>query len=142
MEYSLLDFQPHGDDRGQLTVIESHKDIPFDVKRVFYIYGTKDGVRRGFHALRETDQLITCVKGGCKILLDDGREKAVVPLDDPEKGLLVPARLWREMFDFSSDAVLLVLASGPYAESDYIRNYEDFLAYNADLRMAQSAREA
>lgn len=169
MDYTLLDFQPHGDDRGQLTVVESGKDIPFDVKRVFYIYGVEGGVRRGFHALRDTDQVLVCVKGSCKVLLDDGsagdvcgsgsagdacgsgaagdaREgdgsgKVVVSLDDPQKGLLVPARLWREMFDFSPDAMLLVLASGPYAESDYIRNYEEFLAYTAELRKIRNSEE-
>lgn len=160
MDYTLLDFQPHGDDRGQLTVVESGKDIPFDVKRVFYIYGVEGGVRRGFHALRDTDQVLVCVKGSCKVLLDDGsagdacgsgaagdaREgdgsgKVVVSLDDPQKGLLVPAHLWREMFDFSPDAMLLVLASGPYAESDYIRNYEDFLAYTAELRKTGNSEE-
>lgn len=142
MEYSLLNFQPHGDERGQLTVIESHKDVPFEVKRVFYIYDTGEGVRRGFHALRKTDQLLTCVRGSCKILLDDGREKEIVPLSDPHKGLLIPARIWREMYDFSPDAVLLVLASEPYAEFDYIRVYDDFLVYAETLRQTEDAKEA
>lgn len=122
-------FQPHGDDRGQLVALEEFKDIPFDIKRVYYMYDTVDGVVRGKHAHKNLQQILICIHGSCKILLDDGTEKEIVPLDKPNEGLYVSNAMWREMFDFSSDAVLMVLASEFYDESDYIRNYEDFLAY-------------
>ena len=117
-------FQPHGDDRGQLVALEEFKDIPFKIKRVYYMYDTGEGVRRGYHAHKNLEQILTC-----KILLDNGKEKKVVPLEKPYEGLYVANNMWREMFDFSPDAVLLVLASEAYDESDYIRNYDDFLEF-------------
>ena len=129
MQIITYDFQPHGDDRGQLVAIEEHKDLPFAIKRVYYMYDTVDGVTRGKHAHKSLEQILICVHGSCKIRLDDGKEKKVVSLDQPNVGLYVSNVLWREMFDFSSDAVLLVLASELYDESDYIRNYDDFLTY-------------
>lgn len=122
-------FQQHGDERGQLIALEEGKDVPFEVKRVYYMYDTKDGVRRGFHAHKSLEQILICVHGSCKILLDDGREKADVVLDCPYEGLYVSNVMWREMYDFSPDAVLMVLASDFYKEEDYIRDYEKFLAY-------------
>lgn len=122
-------FQPHGDERGQLVALEELKDIPFKVRRVYYMYETEKGIRRGFHAHKQLEQILICIHGSCKILLDNGTEKKVVPLEKPYEGLYVSNDMWREMFDFSSDAVLLVLASELYDESDYIRNYDDFLAY-------------
>ena len=122
-------FEPHGDDRGQLIALEEYKDIPFDIKRVYYIYGTLEGVRRGFHAHKNLEQILVCVHGSCKILLDNGTEKEIVPLEDPCEGLYISNDMWREMYDFSPDAVLLVLASQPYDEADYIRNYDDFLKF-------------
>lgn len=127
MEITKYYFPPHGDDRGQLIAIEQQKDLPFDIKRVYYIYDTKAGVRRGFHAHRNLEQILVCVHGSCKILLDNGKEQETVVLDDPSDGLYIANNMWREMFDFSPDAVLLVLASEYYDEADYIRNYEDFL---------------
>jgi dTDP-4-dehydrorhamnose 3,5-epimerase-like enzyme len=129
MDVKIYHFPPHGDDRGQLIAIEEHKDLPFDVKRVYYIYDTLEGVRRGFHAHRNLQQILICVSGSCKIHLDDGHETAEVTLDDPAKGLYISNDMWREMYDFTPGAVLLVLASEYYDESDYIRNYEDFLTY-------------
>lgn len=122
-------FQPHGDDRGQLVALEEFKDIPFEIKRVYYMYDTAQGVRRGFHAHKNLEQILICIHGSCKILLDNGTEKKVVPLEKPYEGLYVSNDMWREMFDFSEDAVLMVLASELYDESDYIRNYDDFLQY-------------
>ncbi|MBQ9907702.1 MAG: WxcM-like domain-containing protein [Oscillospiraceae bacterium] len=122
-------FQPHGDDRGQLVALEEFKDIPFKIKRVYYMYDTVKDVRRGFHAHKALEQILICIHGSCKILLDNGHEKKVIPLEKPYEGLYVANNMWREMYDFSPDAVLLVLASELYDESDYIRNYDDFLAF-------------
>ncbi|MCR4717943.1 MAG: FdtA/QdtA family cupin domain-containing protein [Lachnospiraceae bacterium] len=122
-------FQPHGDDRGQLVALEEHKDIPFEIKRVYYMYDTKPGVVRGFHAHKSLEQILICIHGSCKIRLDNGSEKKVVPLEKPYEGLYVANDMWREMFDFSEDAVLMVLASALYDESDYIRNYDEFIDY-------------
>ncbi len=125
-------FQPHGDERGQLVALEEYKDIPFEIKRVYFMYDTLEGVRRGFHAHKSLEQILICIHGSCKILLDNGREKKVVPLEKPYEGLYVSNDMWREMFDFSPDAVLLVLASELYDERDYIRNYDEFLAFIKD----------
>lgn len=127
MEVKMYQFPPHGDDRGQLIAIEEGRDLPFDVKRVYYIYDTLPGVRRGFHAHRCLQQILICVSGSCKIHLDNGFDTAEVLLDKPSEGLYIANDMWREMYDFSPDAVLLVLASEYYDEADYIRNYEDFI---------------
>ena len=127
MEVKKYTFPSHGDDRGQLVAIETMKDIPFEVKRVYYIYDTLPGVRRGFHAHLELAQLLLCVHGSCKIHLDNGFDTAEVLLDKPNEGLYISNDMWREMYDFSDGAVLLVLASRHYDESDYIRNYEEFI---------------
>lgn len=120
-------FQPHGDERGQLVALEEHIDIPFEVKRVYFMYDTAKGVRRGFHAHKSLEQILVCIHGSCKVLLDNGREKKEVPLERPYEGLYVGPGFWREMYDFSPDAVLLVLASELYDEADYIRDYDRFL---------------
>ena len=122
-------FQPHGDDRGQLVALEEFNDIPFQIKRVYYIYDTAPGVIRGFHAHKNLQQILICIHGSCKIKLDNGCEKKVVPLEKPYEGLYVSSNMWREMYDFSLDAVLLVLASELYDEADYIRDYQEFLQY-------------
>ena len=127
MEVKLYDFLPHGDDRGQLIAIEEMQDIPFDVKRIYYIYDTLPGVRRGFHAHRNLQQILVCVSGSCKIHLDNGFDTAEVVLDKPNVGLYISNDMWREMYDFSEGAVLLVLASQHYDEADYIRNYDAFI---------------
>ena len=122
-------FQPHGDDRGQLVAIEEYNDIPFSIKRVYYMYDTGENVTRGYHAHKKLEQILICVHGSCKVKLDNGKETKVVALEKPYEGVYVANNMWREMFDFSSDAVLMVLASELYDEDDYIRNYEDFLEY-------------
>lgn len=121
--------QQHGDARGQLVALEEKKEIPFDIKRVYYIYNTLEGVHRGFHAHKSLKQLLICVHGSCKILLDNGQEKETVLLDKPYEGIFIQNNIWREMYDFSPDAVLLVLASDIYDESDYIRDYGQFLNF-------------
>lgn len=127
MQIIKYKFQQHGDARGQLVALEENKEIPFQIKRVYYMFDTGESVRRGYHAHKSLEQILICIHGSCKILLDDGSEKAEVPLDNPNEGLYISNVMWREMFDFSPDAVLLVLASELYDESDYIRNYDDFL---------------
>ncbi len=127
MEIKLIEFEEHGDDRGTLIALEQNKNIPFEIKRVYYMYGTGKGVVRGRHAHYKLQQVLICVNGTCKVLLDNGKEKQVVELNNPNQGLFIDSVLWREMFDFSTDAVLMVLASELYDESDYIRNYEEFL---------------
>jgi len=122
-------FQPHGDARGQLVALEEFKDIPFHIKRVYYLYETAEGVVRGYHAHKTLQQILVCIHGSCKIMLDNGCEKKVVPLEKPYEGLYVPNAMWREMFDFSPDAVLLVLASELYDENDYIRDYNEFMEF-------------
>lgn len=122
-------FQQHGDSRGQLVAIEEEIDIPFKVRRVYFMYDTVPGVRRGYHAHKNLKQILFCVHGSCKVLLDDGIKKEIVVLDTPYEGLYIENDVWREMFDFSTDAVLMVLASEHYNESDYIRDYGEFLKY-------------
>ncbi len=122
-------FQPHGDDRGQLVSLEEYNDIPFEIKRVYYMYDTVSGVVRGHHAHRNLQQILFCVHGSCKVLLDNGKEKKVVPLEKPYEGVYIANNMWREMYDFSPDAVLMVLASEVYNESDYIRDYDEFLKF-------------
>lgn len=122
-------FQPHGDDRGQLVALEEFKDIPFKIKRVYYMYDTGEGVTRGYHAHKSLQQILVCIHGSCKIRLDNGKEKKIVPLEKPYEGVYISNVIWREMFDFSPDAVLMVLASELYDESDYIRDYDEFLEY-------------
>ena len=122
-------FQQHGDERGQLVALEEYRDIPFQIRRVYYMYATKEGVQRGFHAHKSLEQILICIHGTCKILLDSGTEKKIVSLEKPYEGLYIASDMWREMLDFSPDAVLLVLASDYYEEEDYIRNYEEFLAF-------------
>ncbi len=122
-------FQPHGDERGQLIALEEYNDIPFRIKRVYYMYDTIKGVVRGHHAHKSLEQILVCIHGSCKIRLDDGKEKKVVYLEKPYEGLYVANNIWREMYDFSPDAVLMVLASEIYEEKDYIRDYEEFLKF-------------
>ena len=129
MQVTKYVFRPHGDARGQLIALEEFNDIPFAVKRVYYMYGMGEGVRRGSHAHKQLEQVLICIHGSCKILLDNGTEKEIVPLEKPYEGLYVSNCIWREMFDFSPDAVLLVLASELYDESDYIRDYDEFISY-------------
>lgn len=127
MEIITYDFNIRGDERGSLIAIEENSDIPISIKRVYYIFGTQDGVTRGLHAHKTFRQVLVCVNGNCKILLDNGNEKISVSMDTVSKGLLVDSMVWHEMYDFSPDCVLLVLASDFYDERDYIRDYGEFM---------------
>lgn len=120
-------FPQLGDDRGSLVALEAEKTVPFAVQRVYYIFGTQQNVARGFHAHRNLKQVAVCVTGKCRMILNDGKTREEVWLDSPIKGLLIDDLVWREMYDFSSDCVLLILASEHYDESDYIRDYQEFL---------------
>lgn len=124
---SITEHRILGDHRGQLVAIEGQQDVPFEVKRVFYIFGTQPDVPRGQHSHHQTRQYLIAVNGSCKVTLDDGKQKITYDLNQPNIGLLQDALVWGSMHDFTSDCVLLVLASEHYDEADYIRDYEDFL---------------
>ena len=129
MKHKKLTFLTKGDERGNLIALEENKNIPFDIKRVYYIFDNKEGVRRGFHAHKNLEQVLVCVNGSCEILLDDGKEKSIIKLENRNEGLFIEKLVWREMFNFSADCVLMVLASDYYDEKDYIRDYNDFKNY-------------
>lgn len=123
----LLELPARGDERGKLFVLEGAICFPVGLKRVYYLTGTKSGVSRGFHAHKELEQVAVCVAGSCRMLLDDGERKDEVILDSPNKAVRISKMIWHEMHDFTSDCILLVMASDEYDERDYIRNYADFL---------------
>lgn len=135
MQVNKYVFQSHGDERGQLVALEEFRDIPFRIKRVYYMYDTAPGVVRGKHAHKSLEQILVCIHGSCKIKLDNGYETKIVPLEKPYEGLYVANNMWHEMYDFSDGAVLMVLASELYNEDDYIRDYDEF------LKMVKKAHE-
>lgn len=126
----LLEFKQHGDERGRLVVAECGKEIPFDVKRVFYIYGSDAAVVRGCHANKKSEFVLVNVAGTSKVKVEDykGNTKIYV-LDHPHMGLYLPRMIWKEMYDFSADSVLLCMSSELYDSEEYIRNYQDFQDY-------------
>ncbi|HEY4319059.1 MAG TPA: FdtA/QdtA family cupin domain-containing protein [Herbaspirillum sp.] len=132
MKIQLLQLQTHGDERGSLIALEEGKNIPFSVRRVYYMFGTGEAVRRGYHAHKILKQVAVAVRGSCRFLLDDGKEKIDIRLDNPSQGLLIESFVWREMYDFSPDCVLMVLADQLYDQADYVRDYAEFFS------MAQS----
>lgn len=123
----LFQLPLRGDERGSLVPIEVGRDVPFEIKRVYTVFGTKPGVRRGFHAHLATEQAAIAVAGGCTMVLEDGRERRSVRLDRPDQALTIPPMVWHEMEDFTDDCVLMVLADAPYDEADYIRDHARFL---------------
>ena len=114
---------------GNITIVEGQENVPFDVKRIYYLYDIPGGEDRGGHAHKDLRQLIVAASGSFEVLLDDGLNKKIVTLNRPDYGLLVVPGIWRELIEFSSGAICLVLASEGYLEEDYIRGYEDFLNY-------------
>ncbi|ELY4120040.1 WxcM-like domain-containing protein [Cronobacter sakazakii] len=126
MKIEIINFPKHGDERGALVVLEEQKSVPFNVKRIYYMFDTKKDVRRGFHAHKKLRQLAIPVQGHCKFSLDDGNESIEILVDNPTQGLMIEPMIWHEMFDYSENCVLMVLADDYYDESDYIRNYEEF----------------
>lgn len=126
-EYEVKEFFVHGDNSGSLVAIESKNDIPFEIKRVYYVYGTSAHAVRGRHAHRQLEQIIFCPMGTCDFILDDGCERVVVAMDKPNKALYIKGNIWREFTNFSPNCVVMVLASMYYDEGDYIRIYDDFI---------------
>lgn len=122
-----VQFPSLGDDRGSLVALEAESTVPFEIKRVYYIFATQENVARGFHAHHNLKQVAICITGKCRMIVDDGQSREQVWLDSPTRGMLISDLVWREMHDFSEDCVLLVLASEHYDENDYIRDYEEFL---------------
>ena len=127
MIVTTKEFNVLGDYRGQLVALEENRNIPFDLKRVFYIFGTQEGVSRGNHSHYKTKQFLVAVNGSCKVTLDDGYNKETFNLNKPNLGLFQDALIWGTMHDFSSDCVLMVLANEYYDASDYITDYNKFL---------------
>lgn len=123
----LIELISHGDNRGSLIALEKEHNVPFDIKRVYYIYDTKRGVPRGFHAHQDLEQLLICVSGSCKIKVDNGKEQEVYELNTPEQALYIGKMIWREMYDFSQGCVLMVIASQYYDSEEYIRDYDKFI---------------
>ncbi len=120
--------------QGNITAVESGKHIPFDIARVYYLYDVPGGASRGGHAHKELEQVIVSVMGSFDVILDDGRNKKTVTLNRAYYGLYVPRLIWRELVNFSSGGVCLVLGSLPYVESDYLRAYQSFLRYKEHER--------
>jgi len=130
---SIIELDKHHSDRkGNLTVVENGVTLPFDVKRVYYLYDVPGGESRGSHAHRELEQLIIAASGSFTVTLDDGKAKRSFFLNRPYQGLYVKPGLWRDLEDFSSGAVCLVLASEIYQKEDYIRNYDEFLEFRKE----------
>ena len=125
--YRKLHFPDLGDERGKLVVAEGDIDIPFAIQRVFYIYGSDDSVVRGQHANRESEFVLINVAGSSKVMITDGTNKDIVELNRPMEGIYLPKMVWKEMYDFSPDSVLLVLASTHYDGSEYIRDYDEYI---------------
>jgi dTDP-4-dehydrorhamnose 3,5-epimerase len=126
-----VDIPQRGDARGQLSVAELGGELPFPVRRVYWIHGTTPGVSRGFHAHKKLRQLCVCVAGSVRLSLFDGKSEESVVLDSSTKGLLIGPGLWREMHDFSPDCVLMVFADAEYDEADYIRDRDQFIRHVA-----------
>lgn len=127
MDIECIQLRMHGDDRGQLIALEQERNVPFEIRRVYYLFATKSGVHRGQHAHRHLNQLAVALHGSVTFLLDDGSGPEKVVLDDPAQGLLLGCMVWRDLYDFSDDCVLMVLADQLYDPADYITDYDEFL---------------
>ena len=123
----VLEFPDLGDERGKLVVVEGENSVPFEIKRIFYIYGSDDTVKRGQHANRESEFVLINVSGTSKVRIDNGHSEAIIELDRPRMGLYIPKMVWKDMYDFSEDSVLLVIASTHYDGNEYIRDYNSYL---------------
>lgn len=126
-QIEILEFPQKGDKRGHLVVVEGLKDVPFEIKRIFYIYGSDAQVVRGRHANRKSQFVLINVSGTSKVKVDNGKEARVVELMRPHMGIYMDAMIWKDMYDFSEDSVLLVLSSEPYDSDEYIRDYDLFI---------------
>jgi dTDP-4-dehydrorhamnose 3,5-epimerase-like enzyme len=123
----MLSFSENGDERGHLVVVEGSKDIPFDIKRIFYIYGSSENVVRGCHANRDTEFVLVNMRGALKVKVKTREVERIYVLDKPHEGIYLPNMVWKEMYDFSNDSILLCLASTHYDKGEYIRDFEEFL---------------
>ena len=123
----VIEFNDLGDERGKLVVIEGNESIPFEIKRVFYIYGSDASVVRGQHANRDSQFVLINVAGTSKVRVTDGKQEEIIELNRPMMGVYIPQMVWKDMYDFSEDSVLLVLASTHYDGREYIRDYEEYL---------------
>ncbi len=126
-KYKILEFTEFGDERGSLVVAEGDKDVPFEIKRVFYMYGSDPDIIRGQHANRQSEFVLINVSGSSKVRVDNGFEEKIIELNKPRMGLYLSTMIWKDMYDFSEDSVLLVLASTHYDGQEYIRDYDAFL---------------
>ena len=122
----VINFADLGDERGKLVVVEGEQHIPFAIQRVFYIYGSDSEVVRGQHANRESEFVLINVDGTSKVRIDNGHSEAIIELNKPMMGLYIPTMVWKDMYDFSEDSILLVLASTHYNGQEYIRDYEEY----------------
>lgn len=127
MHYEILQFSVKGDHSGSLVALEKGAGFPFDIKRVYYIWGTDKQTVRGRHAHKNLEQVVVCTSGSCDFILDNGRERENIRLSSPSEGLYIKQHIWREFTNFSDDCVVMVLASEHYDEADYIRDYDEFL---------------
>ena len=133
-QYKILEFDDLGDERGNLVVVEGEQDIPFEIKRVFYIYGSDSEVVRGQHANRNSEFVLINVSGTSKVRVDNGFEEEIIELNRPRMGLYLPTMLWKVMYDFSEDSVLLVLANTHYDGAEYIRSYDEYVKEVGGIR--------
>jgi dTDP-4-dehydrorhamnose 3,5-epimerase-like enzyme len=127
MTIELIHLHMHGDDRGQLVALEQERNVPFEIRRVYYLFATRQDVHRGQHAHRRLNQLVVALHGSVTFLADEGHGPVEVVLDDPARGLLLGGMVWRDLYDFSEDCVLMVLADQLYDPDDYIVDYDEFL---------------
>ena len=127
MKIERVQLQRHGDHNGMLVALEQERNVPFKIRRVYYLFGTKRGIRRGQHAHRNLTQMAIALRGSVTFLLDDGTGPVETILDDPSQGLMMGRMLWRELYNFSEDCVLMVLADQLYDAADYITDYDEFL---------------
>lgn len=125
-KYEVLQFPQRGDDRGHLVIVEGVKDIPFEIKRMFYIYGTQENVVRGQHANRHSQFVLINLEGHCKVKVDDGENQEVIVLDQAHEGIYMKNMVWKDMYDFSPDSILLVLSDCAYDKNEYIADYAEF----------------
>lgn len=131
MNYKIIDIPKINNAKGNIGVVENDT-IPFDVKRVYYLFDVPSGANRGGHAHKKLKQVILAISGSFDVVLKDGKSKEIITLNRPDKGLLIENNIWRELENFSSGSVCLVLASEEFSEADYIRNYKDYLSFLKD----------
>jgi len=143
VDAKVIDLRVLGIAKAPLVALESSRDVPFEIKRVYYLFGAAAGTSRGFHAHKKLQQLMICIGGACRVLLQDGKEEMEVFLNKPNMGLYVGPMIWREIHDLSQDCVVVVLADQYYDEDDYIRDYERFLQMTGNKsRLGTSSSQA